>query len=70
MTIFRQELKNNIKDEIMYDERDYENLAEFIKIVIDLDDKLYKRVMKKQYDQFKDRAELIYKSVAEYTKSK
>ena len=54
----------------MRDERDYESLAEFIEIAIDLDDKLYERVMKKRYDQFKNRAELIYKSAAEYAKSK
>ena len=70
MTIFRKELKNNVKDEIIRDERNYESLAKFIKIVIDLDNKLYKRVMKKQYNQFKDRAELIYESAAEYAKSK
>ena len=50
MTIFRRELKNNVKDEIIRDERDYKNLAKFIEIVIDFDDKLYERVMKKRYD--------------------
>ena len=70
MIMFRRELKNNVKDEIMRDERDYESLAEFIEIVIDLDDKLYERVMKKRYDQFKDKAEFIYESAAEYAKSK
>ena len=70
MTIFEQELKNNVKDEIMRDERNYKSLAEFIGIVIDLDDKLYERVMRKWYDQFKDKAEFIYKSAAEYAKSK
>ena len=70
MIMFRRKLKNNVKDEIMRDERDYKNLAEFIEIVINLDNKLYERVMKKRYDQFKDRAELIYESAAEYAKSK
>ena len=51
-------------------ERDYKSLAEFIKIVIDLDDKLYERVMKKWYDQSKSRAKFIYESAVEYTKSK
>ena len=37
MTIFWQELKNNVKNEIMRDEQNYENLVEFIEIVIDLD---------------------------------
>ena len=70
MIMFRRRLKNNVKDEIMRDERDYESLAKLIKIVIDLDDKLYERVIKKRYDQFKGRAELIYESAAEYAKSK
>ena len=66
----RRKLKNNIKDEIIRDERDYESLVKFIEIVIDFDNKLYERVMKKRYDQFKDRAELIYKSAAKYAKLK
>ena len=70
MTMFRRELKNNVKDEIMRDKRDYENFAELIKIVIDFNDKLYERVMKKRYDQFKNKVKLIYKSTAEYAKSK
>ena len=70
MTMFRQELKNNVKDEIMRDERNYENFAKFIEIVIDLNDKLYKRIMKKRYDQFKNKAELIYESASKYAKSK
>ena len=47
MTMFRQKLKNNVKDEIMRYGRTYKSLARFIKIVIDLDNKLYERVMKK-----------------------
>ena len=50
MTMFRRELKDNVKDEIMRDERDYKSFAEFIEIVIDFNDKLYERVMKKRYD--------------------
>ena len=68
--MFRKKLKDNVKDEIIRDKRNYESLAELIEIVIDLNNKLYERVMKKWYDQFKDRAELIYESAAEYTKSK
>ena len=70
MIMFRRELKDNVKDEIMCDERNYKSLAEFIEIVIDLDDKLYERVMKKRYDQFRNRTKFIYKSTAEYAKSK
>ena len=68
--MFRRELKNNVKDEIMRDERDYESLVELIEIVINFDDKLYKRVMKKRYDQFKNKVKFIYESTAEYAKSK
>ena len=50
MTMFRRKLKNNVKDEIICDERNYESFTKFIEIVIDLDNKLYKRVMKKRYD--------------------
>ena len=50
MIIFRKKLRNNVKDEIMRDERNYKSFAEFIKIVIDLDDKLYERAMKKRYN--------------------
>ena len=54
----------------MRDERNYESFTELIKIVIDLDDKLYERVMKKRYDQFKNRTEFIYELAAKYAKSK
>ena len=70
MTMFRRKLKDNVKNEIMRDERNYESLTEFIEIVINFDDKLYKRVMKKRYDQFKDKTKFIYESTAKYAKSK
>ena len=40
MIIFRQKLKNNIKDEIMCDEPNYESFIKFIEMVIDLDNKV------------------------------
>ena len=49
--MYRRELKKQVKDELMRDERVYEILDEFIEIFIDLDDKLYERVMKKKYDE-------------------
>ena len=48
--MFRRKLKDNVKNKIIRDDRDDENLIEFIEIVINFDDKLYKRVMKKRYD--------------------
>ena len=49
--MYRRELKEQVKNELMRDERTYETLDEFIEIFIDLDDKLYERVMKKKYDE-------------------
>ena len=49
--MYRRELKKQVKDELMRDERAYEILDELIEIFIDLDDKLYERVMKKRYDE-------------------
>ena len=70
MTMFRRELKDNVKDEIMRDERNYESLAKFIKIVINLDDKLYEQVMKRRYDHLKNKAEFIYEPTVKYVKLK
>ena len=50
MIMYRRRLKNNVKNEFMKDERDYEDFQKFIKITIELDNKLYERVMKKRYD--------------------
>jgi len=37
-----------------------------MKIAIDVDDKLYKRAMKKRYDQSQGRAEIFFGSTVEY----
>ena len=49
--MYRQKLKKQIKNEFMRDEQVYETLNEFIEIFIDLDDKLYERIMKKKYNE-------------------
>lgn len=49
MVVFRRDLKNNIKDEMMRDGRDVTNLREMIEQAIDLDDRLYERAMEKRY---------------------
>jgi len=51
MTMFRRGLKDNLKDEIMRDGKSISDMFNLIEVVIDLDDKLYKRAMKKRYDQ-------------------
>jgi len=50
MTMFRQDLKDNLKNEIMRDGRSISDMFDLIEVVIDLDNKLYKRAMKKRYD--------------------
>jgi len=50
MTMFRQDFKNNLKNEIMRDNKFISDMFNFIEVVIDFDDKLYKRAMKKRYN--------------------
>ena len=49
--MFRRNFKNNLKNEIMRDKKILNDMFDLIKVVIDFDDKLYKKVMKKRYDQ-------------------
>jgi len=69
MTMFRRGLKNNLKDELMRDGRSINDMFDLIMIVIDLDDKLYERAMKKRYDQFRERAEIFFESAIKYQQS-
>jgi len=66
MTMFRRDLKNNLKDELMRDGRSISDMFDLIMIAIDLDDKLYERAMKKRYDQLRERAEIFFESAIEY----
>ncbi len=50
MTMFRQDLKNNLKNEIMRNDKFINDMFDLIEVVIDFDDKLYKRAMKKRYN--------------------
>ena len=45
--MFRRDLKNNLKDKIMRDEKTFNNMFDFIKVAINFDNKLYKRAIKK-----------------------
>jgi len=66
MTMFRRDLKDNLKDEIMRDGRSINDMFDLIEVIIDLDDKLYKRAMKKRYDQSRERARTSFESTIEY----
>ena len=46
MTMYYYKLKNNIKNKLMHDRHVINNLNKFIKAAIEIDNKLYKRVMK------------------------
>ncbi len=48
--MFRRNFKNNLKNEIMRDDKFISDMFNFIEVVIDFDDKLYKKAMKKRYN--------------------
>ncbi len=48
--MFRRNFKNNFKNEIMRDNKFINDIFDFIEVVINFDDKLYKKVIKKQYN--------------------
>jgi len=66
MTMFRRDFKNNLKDELMRDGKSISDMFDLIMIVIDFDDKLYERAMKKRYDQLRERAGTFFESTIEY----
>jgi len=48
--MFRQDLKDNLKNKIIYNKRTFSNIFDFIEVVIDLDNKLYKKAIEKKYN--------------------
>ncbi len=48
--MFRRNLKNNLKNEIMRDSKFISDMFDFIEVVINFDNKLYKKVIKKRYN--------------------
>ncbi len=64
--MFRQNLKNNLKNEIMRNDKFINDIFDFIEVVIDFDDKLYKRIIKKRYDQFYERIEIFFELMIKY----
>jgi len=45
--MFQQDFKNNLKNEIMRNKKTLNNIFNIIEVVIDFNDKLYKRAIKK-----------------------
>ncbi len=64
--MFRRDFKDNLKNEIMRDERIFSDMFNLIEVIIDFDDKLYKRAIKKKYDQFREKTRIFFKSTIEY----
>jgi hypothetical protein len=48
--MFRRDFKNNFKNEIIRDNKFISDIFNFIEVIIDFDDKLYKKIIKKQYN--------------------
>jgi len=65
MIMFRRDLKNNLKDEIMRDDKIIRDMFDLIMIIIDLNDKLYERTIKKRYDQSRERVEIFFELTIE-----
>ncbi len=50
--MFRQDFKNNLKDEIMRDEKRINDMFNLIEVIINFNDKLYKKTIKKNIINF------------------
>jgi hypothetical protein len=50
----------------MRDDKFISDMFDLIEVAIDLDDKLYKRAIKKRYNQPRERAEIFFESTIEY----
>jgi len=50
----------------MRNEKTFNDMFNLIKVVIDFNDKLYKRAIKKRYDQFREKAKIFFELAIEY----
>jgi len=64
--MFRRDFKNNLKNEIMCDNKFISDMFNLIEVVIDFNNKLYKRIIKKQYDQFYEKARIFFELIIKY----
>ena len=51
MTMFWRKFKNNVKNKFMRDKRKIDDLKILMKTMIDFDDRLYKRIIKRKYSK-------------------
>ncbi len=54
----------------MRDEKTLNDMFDLIEVVIDFDDKLYKRVIKKKYDQFREKTRIFFELAIKYQQKK
>jgi len=64
--MFQRDLKNNLKNEIMRNDKFISDMFDLIEVVINLDDKLYEKAIKKRYDQLQKRAKTFFESTIKY----
>ncbi len=64
--MFRQDFKNNLKNEIICDDKFISDMFDFIEVIIDYDNKLYKRIIKKRYDQLYEKARIFFELTIKY----
>ena len=48
--MFRQNFKNNLKNEIIHNEKTLNDMFNLIEVAINFDDKLYEKAIKKRYN--------------------
>ena len=48
--MFRRDFKNNLKNEIIRNDKSISDIFNFIEVIIDFDDKLYEKAIRKRYD--------------------
>jgi len=48
--MFRRDFKNNLKNEIMRDKKTLSDMFNLIEVIINFNDKLYEKVIKKRYN--------------------
>jgi hypothetical protein len=62
--MFKRDLKNNVKKELMRYDEELNNLRILIETIIEFDDKLYELIMKKRYSDLRNKIEFYTKSVS------
>ena len=68
MTMFRRKFKNNVKNELIRWNEKLKNFNHLIEAAIELDDKLYEKIMKKRYNESREKANIFIEHFSERKK--